>query len=191
MKLAICMQVHKEWIRNDLLAAGADFWTCRWDQFSLSSGSISQDNDEKEESERLSKTAGLFVAAALLVLTVSFQMPFNVADKKTQSASEVLGPKAREEIFATLAQFDAASWAVSALSIFFCTAAAFPVAGPAGIMLRSVAIHLGRSLFLVASTITAMVFALGLSLVYIFPLWWHVFFCQCSASTSTFLIYPW
>lgn len=99
----------------------------------------------------------------------------------------MLGPKAREEIFATLAQFDAASWAVSALSIFFCTAAAFPVAGPAGIMLRSVAIHLGRSLFLVASTITAMVFALGLSLVYIFPLWWHVFFVSALLLLVPFL----
>lgn len=158
-------QIKWHWIRNDLLVAGADFCTYRWDHFSSRSAAMSEADLEKE-SKRISKSAGLLAAAAVLILAIAFQAPFDMADKKSLTADNV-SPKAeqalRVQVMTDNAHIDAASLLLSGAAIFCCTFAGLPTSWHGA---RFVALIIGGIFVLVASVAILEVFATGLSLVY-------------------------
>ncbi|OEL14389.1 hypothetical protein BAE44_0024592 [Dichanthelium oligosanthes] len=159
-------QRKREWIINDLLVAGADFCSCRWDDFS--SSGIKKPTDEKE-SEKLSKSAGLIAAGAALILSMSFAAPFTIANKNLPTVDDrdvshgIDSAQKRAQSFENLVEFDAFSLTASSLAIFFCMIAGFHTSRA---WTRSVALLLGGSFLYVAAEEILMVFAMGLSQVY-------------------------
>jgi hypothetical protein len=171
----VLVQVHRQWIRNDLLQTGATFCTCRPDHFSRRRVASVQEY-EKEESERLSKSAGLVAAAAVLIVSLSFNVTLNVADKNleakippwgknnnNETAVWLTSTSARGEIFADLVSGDVLAMVCAVFAIFCCTLAGFPTSR---LKIRSGALFVGGyAVFAAAASITA-VFVDGLYLVY-------------------------
>ncbi|KAJ1276918.1 hypothetical protein BS78_05G253400 [Paspalum vaginatum] len=154
------------WILNDLLIAGADFSKCRWDHF-CSSG-IKRPTDDNE-SEKLSKSAGLIAAGAALILSTSFAVPFNIANKHFPDGGNGDGVGAgieskhiRARCYNDMVEFDAFSLIASSLAIFCCMIAGFHTSR---VWTRSVALVVGGSLLYLAAMEILMVFAMGLTQV--------------------------
>ncbi|CAN6334407.1 unnamed protein product [Urochloa humidicola] len=152
-------QRNKLWIANDLLVAGADFCTCRWDHFS--SSGIEGPMDEKE-SEKLSKSAGLVAAGAALILSMSFAVPLTVANKNiptTMNGGDNCHGIDSAQSFKNLLESAAYSLVMSLLSIFFCIIAGYHTSR---IRTRSLFLMVGGLCLYMAAQRILIVFAMGL-----------------------------
>jgi len=150
-------------MRNDLLAAGAGFGPReRDDYFQFRGRVVISDLDKEKESKRLSKSAALLAAVSLLILTISLQAPFDVADKlHSGEIGSTYSQKKRARMFGDFIHDDGSVLYSSTYSIVLFTIAGFPYAN---LVLRRLALCFGGFFLWEATLLLLEVFIEGLCL---------------------------
>lgn len=150
-------------MRNDLLAAGAGFGPGeRDDYFQFRGRVVISDLDKEKESKRLSKSAALLAAVNLLILTISLQAPFDVADKlRPGEIGSTYSEKKRARLFGAFIVDDGTVLFTSTYSIVSFTIAGFPYAN---LVIRRIALCFGGFLLWITSVFFLEFFIEGLCL---------------------------
>ncbi|XP_044969144.1 protein ACCELERATED CELL DEATH 6-like [Hordeum vulgare subsp. vulgare] len=94
------------WVLYGLLVAGADYCTCRSDH-------LATEPDEEKKSEVITKSAGLVVVCAALILNTSLTMPFSVSNLYRNPEKDIK----RVVAYNIFIMSDALAFAFSAIAI--------------------------------------------------------------------------
>jgi hypothetical protein len=105
----------------DLILAGADYGTCRRDQFATEMAK----HDREKESKSIGKSAGLVAVCAVLILTIAFAAPFAMTRLYGLSVSSSQRSSSRSFAYRLIMICDAMAFAFSAIATSCCTFAGF------------------------------------------------------------------
>uniref|UniRef100_A0A0D9W2K1 PGG domain-containing protein n=1 Tax=Leersia perrieri TaxID=77586 RepID=A0A0D9W2K1_9ORYZ len=124
------VQAPRSWILYDLVLAGADLGTCRWDHLK----SKKEEADRGHLSKAISKSAGLLAVCSVLILNIAFAAAFNVANSYNSFSHERTArrqsintrrSRARKHAFKAFVLSDSLAFLFSSVTTFCCTFAGF------------------------------------------------------------------